>query len=316
MKYYLGVDVGGTNIKAGVTDESGKIILKHSVKTNAGGTAQALADQITLLCREISKKANIPMKDICSVGVGIPGTVDSEKGIVIYANNLCIDGEPIGKMLEAGLQKPVSLANDASCAALGEFVGGSGKEFRSVVMVTLGTGVGGGIVLNGKLWDGFQCAGVEIGHMVIQNSGEKCTCGRNGCWEAYSSATALLRDTRRAMEQHPESLLHKVAGPSGKISAKTAFTAMYQGDRVAKSVVENYLWYLSEGIANLINIFAPEAVILGGGVCNEGDALLNPLKKLVYEKCYGGDKIRHADLRIARLGNDAGIVGAAMLHQA
>lgn len=183
-------------------------------------------------------------------------------------------------------------------------------------MVTLGTGVGGGIILNGKPWDGMEGSGGEIGHMVIDAGGEPCTCGRTGCWEAYSSATALVRDTRLAIEQHPESLLRKVMVKTGKISAKTAFDAMRMGDTVAKELVDRYLFYLSEGIANIINIFAPEAVILGGGVCNEGDALLVPLKKLVYQKCYGGNKIRHADIKIAALGNDAGIVGAAMLYNA
>ncbi len=316
MKYYLGVDLGGTNIKAGIVDENGNIILKYSVKTNQKGDADTISEQMIGLCREVCKKAGISIDEIQSVGVGIPGTVDAETGTVIYANNLDLDGAPVGKIMSDVLQKPVVLSNDASCAAFGEFVGGSGKEYNSIIMVTLGTGVGGGIILNGKPWDGMEGAGGEIGHMVIDMGGEACNCGRTGCWESYSSATALVRDTRRAMENHPESLLHKVVEKTGKISAKTAFDAMRMGDQVAKELVNRYLWYLSEGIANMINIFAPEAIILGGGVCNEGDALLVPLKKLVYEKCYGGDRIRHAELKIASLGNDAGIVGAAMLNNA
>ena len=316
MKYHLGVDLGGTNIKAGVTDQQGKILLKYSVKTKKAGDATVISEQIVGLCHEVCKKAGISMDEIASVGIGIPGTVDAETGMVIYANNLHLDDAPVGKIVSEALGKPVLLNNDASCAAFGEFVSGSGKEYRSIVMVTLGTGVGGGIILNGKPWDGMEGSGGEIGHMVIDAGGEPCTCGRTGCWEAYSSATALVRDTRLAIEQHPESLLRKVMEKTGKISAKTAFDAMRMGDTVAKELVDRYLFYLSEGIANIINIFAPEAVILGGGVCNEGDALLVPLKKLVYQKCYGGNKIRHADIKIAALGNDAGIVGAAMLYNA
>ena len=316
MKYHLGVDLGGTNIKAGVTDQQGKILLKYSVKTNKAGDANVISEQIVGLCHEVCKKAGISMDEIASVGIGIPGTVDAETGMVIYANNLHLDDAPVGKIVSEALGKPVLLNNDASCAAFGEFVSGSGKEYRSIVMVTLGTGVGGGIILNGKPWDGMEGSGGEIGHMVIDAGGEPCTCGRTGCWEAYSSATALVRDTRLAIEQHPESLLSKVLEKTGKMSAKTACDAMRMGDTVAKELVDRYLFYLSEGIANIINIFAPEAVILGGGVCNEGDALLVPLKKLVYQKCYGGNKIRHADIKIAALGNDAGIVGAAMLYNA
>ena len=313
MNYYLGVDLGGTNIKAGITDENGNIILKSSVRTDSKGDSQRIADQMVDLCRELAERANIPMDDVRAVGVGIPGTVDAEKGTVIYCNNLDLDGAPIGAMMQQQLGKPVYLANDASCAALGEFICGSGREYNSIILVTLGTGVGGGIILDGKLWEGLEGAGAEIGHMVMHIGGAECTCGRKGCFEAYSSATALVNQTKQAMEAHPESVLHSIVAKTGRISAKTAFDAMRKGDQVAKEVVDNYLHYLSEGIANLINIFAPEAIILGGGVCNEGAALLVPLKEQVIAKCYGGDLIHHAEISIAALGNDAGLIGAAML---
>ena len=315
MKYYLGVDLGGTNIKAGVTDENGNILLKSSIKTDAAGDAKRIAEQMAGLCLDLVRKTNVSMDDVESVGVGIPGTVDAEKGTVIYCNNLKMDGAPVGAMMQEILKKPVYLANDASCAALGEFVCGSGRDHNSIILVTLGTGVGGGIILNGKLWEGLEGAGAEIGHMVLHIGGESCTCGRRGCFEAYSSATALVNQTKAAMRKHPLSLMNTIADKSGKVSAKTAFDAMKKGDSVAKEVVENYLFYLSEGIANLINIFAPEAIILGGGVCNEGDTLLVPLREQVVAKCYGGDLIHHAEISIASLGNDAGLIGAAMLHQ-
>lgn len=316
MKYYLGVDLGGTNIKAGITDETGNILLKTSIRTDSEGDSKRIADQMVGLCRDLVEKAGVCMDDVEAVGVGIPGTVDAQKGTVIYCNNLDMDGAPIGAMMQEQLQKPVHLANDASCAALGEFVCGSGQEHNSIILVTLGTGVGGGIILDGKLWEGLEGAGAEIGHMVVHVGGAECTCGRKGCFEAYSSATALVNQTKAAMEKHPESILHTIVAKTGRVSAKTAFDAMRKGDQVAKEVVDNYLHYLSEGVANLINIFAPEAIILGGGVCNEGDALLVPLKEQVIAKCYGGDLIHHADISIASLGNDAGLIGAAMLFKA
>ena len=316
MKYYLGVDLGGTNIKAGITDEKGNILLKTSVRTDSEGDSGRIAGQMVDLCRELVAKAGVCMDDVEAVGVGIPGTVDAQKGTVIYCNNLDMDGAPIGAMMQEQLGKPVHLANDASCAALGEFVCGSGKEHNSIILVTLGTGVGGGIILDGKLWEGLEGAGAEIGHMVVHIGGAECTCGRKGCFEAYSSATALVNQTKAAMEKHPGSLLHSVVAKTGRVSAKTAFDAMRKGDQVATEVVNNYLHYLSEGVANLINMFAPEAIILGGGVCNEGDALLIPLKEQVIAKCYGGDLIHHAEISIASLGNDAGLIGAAMLFNA
>ncbi len=316
MKYYLGVDLGGTNIKAGITDENGKILLKSSVRTDSEGDAKKIADQMVELCRSLVKEANLSMENVEAVGVGIPGTVDEKTGTVIYCNNLDMDGAPIGAMMSESLQKPVHLANDASCAALGEFICGSGREHNSIILVTLGTGVGGGIILDGKLWEGLEGAGAEIGHMVVHIGGAECTCGRRGCFEAYSSATALVNQTKAAMDANPESLLHSIVAKTGRVTAKTAFDAMRKGDLVAKDVVDNYLHYLSEGVANLINIFAPEAIILGGGVCNEGDALLIPLKEQVIAKCYGGDLIHHAEISIASLGNDAGLIGAAMLYKA
>lgn len=316
MKYYLGIDIGGTSIKAGITDEAGNILYKNSVRTLGYRPSNAIVKDMVDLCHLVCKNAEVPLQQVASVGVGVPGTIDSQNGMVIYTNNLNLSGTPVGKMLKDALGKPVYLSNDANCAALGEFVSGSGKDYNSIVMVTLGTGVGGGIILNGKLWGGLDDSAAEIGHMVIEIGGEDCTCGRKGCWEAYSSATALIRDTVRTMGKYPESILHTMQADRAKISAKTPFVAAKAGDPAGKEVVERYLFYLSEGIANIINILAPDAIILGGGVCNEGDNLLVPLKELVFPKCYGGVDVRHSDIKIATLGNDAGIVGAAMLWNA
>lgn len=316
MKYYLGIDLGGTNIKAGIVDETGAILHKQSIKTFGARPYEEIINDMADLCHTVTQNANISWEQVEAIGIGVPGAVNQKDGMIVYTNNLNLTGVPAGKMLAEKLQKPVYLGNDASCAALGEFVSGSAKEYNSIILVTLGTGVGGGIILNGKLWEGFNGAGGEIGHMVIHSGGEPCSCGRQGCWEAYSSATALIRDTKRAMEEHPESYLHTLLSQRSKISAKTAFDAVKKGDKTAKEVVDRYLFHLSEGLANISNIFEPDAIILGGGVCNEGDALLVPLKELVAPKFHAGDRLPHADIKIASLGNDAGIVGAAMLWNA
>ena len=312
--YLLGIDLGGTNIAVGLTDENGNIILKDSVRTDSERGMDAVTKDMGDLCIKVCKDAKISIDDVHAVGIGIPGTLDSKNGIITYTNNLAVSNYNIRKELNKYIEKPVYISNDANCAALGEFIGGVAKDYNSAIMVTLGTGVGGGIILDKKLWEGLNSAGGEVGHIVINVDGEQCTCGRKGCWEAYSSATALIRDTKRAMDEYNDSMMHKIAADSGKISGKTAFSAAKNGDKAGAMVVESYINNLAEGLTNLINLLAPEAIILGGGVSNEGDYLMIPLKKAVYEKSYGGADLPHSDILIATLGNDAGIVGAAMLY--
>jgi len=311
--YLLGIDLGGTNIAVGLTDENGKILLKDSVRTDSERGMDAVTKDMADLCIKICKDYNISISDVHAIGIGIPGTLDTKNGIIVYTNNLAVENYHIREELNKYIDKPVYISNDANVAALGEFTGGVAKDYNSAVMVTLGTGVGGGIILDKKLWEGLNSAGGEIGHIVINVGGELCTCGRKGCWEAYSSATGLIRDTKRAMEEYTDSIMHKLAGDSGKVSGKTAFTAAKQGDKAGQMVVDSYINNLAEGITNIINLLAPEVIIIGGGVCNEGDYLTIPLKKAVYERCYGGEDLPHSDILIATLGNDAGIVGAAML---
>ena len=310
--YYIGIDLGGTNMAAGIVSEKGELLYKKSIPTqreDTDGMIKSMGGLINLICEE----NNISSDDIKSVGIGIPGTVDSEDGIITYANNFDSDNYPIVEKLKQYTDKPIYISNDANVAALGEAVAGGAKGYDSVVVVTLGTGVGGGIILNNKIWEGYKSAGAEIGHMVIRADGEECTCGRKGCWEAYSSATALIRDTKRKMEKNPDSLMLKLSEEEGKVSGKTAFMAAKMGDKAAKEVICNYIKYLSEGIANMINIFAPKCVLLGGGVSHEGDNLLIPLREAVAPLAYGGERIEHAEIKLCTLGNDAGIIGAAML---
>lgn len=311
MKYYLGIDLGGTNIAAGVVDEEYKIIAKAKTSTLRHRTAEEIANSMADVAREAVKEAELSLEDIESIGVGSPGTVDSDRGIIVYANNIGFLNTPVGDMLFEKLGRPIYVENDANAAAYGEFVAGSAKNANSAVCITLGTGVGGGIIIDGKIYSGFNYAGAELGHTVIEVDGAECTCGRRGCFEAYSSATGLIRMTKEAMDAHPESKMHEMMGDH--ISGRLAFNAMRANDSAAAGVVEKYIKYLAAGITNVINIFQPEVLCIGGGVCNEGSALLDPLKKIISQEVYTRRSDKNTEIVIASLGNDAGIIGAAFL---
>ena len=249
--------------------------------------------------------------DMVGLGMGVPGMIDSKAGNVIYSNNLKWKDFRIGERVGALTGLKVKIANDANVAALGEAKFGAAKGQNDVVLFTLGTGVGGGIVADGVLMEGNKSAGAEIGHMVIVAGGEQCTCGRKGCLEAYASATALIRDTKRAMVAHKDSKMWEI-GSLDKVTGKTSFD--YKDvDPYAKEVVENYIAHLACGITNAANIFRPQAVLLGGGVCAQGDNLIKPLQKLVDEEIFAGELGPQVPVKIAELGNSAGILGAAAL---
>ena len=311
MKYYVGIDLGGTNIVAGVVDESYKIIAKAKLPTNRPRPAEDIILDCAEAVRQAVKNAGLTMDDIEAVGLGSPGTIDSERGVVVYSNNLDFEDVPAGDILERELGKRVYAENDANAAAYGEFVSGSAKGVRNAVCITLGTGVGGGIIIDGKIYSGFNFAGAELGHTVIEVDGPECTCGRKGCFEVFSSATGLIRMTKEAMAADPSSKMHGMV--KDKVDARLAFDAMRAGDVSAKAVVDKYIKYLAVGIANVINIFQPEILCIGGGVCNEGDALLLPLKELVSREIYTRGGVKNTEIVIASLGNDAGIIGAAFL---
>ena len=255
------------------------------------------------------------MDDIACVGVGSPGTCNEETGVVEYANNLRFENVPLRRLLSGLLDKEVFIGNDANAAALGETLAGAARGARSSVCITLGTGVGGGIILDGKIYSGFNFAGAELGHTVIVMDGEPCTCGRNGCWEAYASATALINQTRRAMEAHPGSEMWKLAGNLDKVDGRTAFDAMRRGDAAGKAVVDAYIHYIACGLINMINIFQPEILCIGGGICKEGDTLVTPLRKEIEDARYSKSCENQTRLCVAELGNDAGIIGAAFLDE-
>ncbi|MBP3422994.1 MAG: ROK family protein [Clostridia bacterium] len=310
-KYYVGIDLGGTFIKGGIVDDLGNIIVEDKTPTESEKGAGRVATNIANLAKSLMEKAGLIPDDMVGLGMGVPGMIDSQNGNVIYSNNLKWKDFAIGEEVEKQTGLKVKIANDANVAALGEVKFGVAKGMKDAILLTLGTGVGGGIVVNGKLVEGNKSAGAELGHAVIVAHGEACTCGRKGCLEAYASATALIRDTKRAMEAHKDSKMWEI-GSLDKVTGKTAFD--YKGsDPYAKSVVDSYIEHLAFGITNFANIFRPEAVILGGGVCAQGDALVKPLQEIVDRDIFAGKLGPHVPVVIAELENSAGLLGAAAL---
>ena len=308
---YLGIDLGGTNVAAAVVDREGTILGRASLPTPRG--AEAVADQMAAASLAAAEAAGLTLEGVASVGIGSPGAIDPTAGVVKFWSNLDFEDVPLGEMMAARLGKEIWLENDANAAALGEYVAGAGKGSQSMVAVTLGTGLGGGAVLNGKLYTGFNYAGLEVGHMVIEHGGRPCTCGRRGCFEAYCSATALIKRTREAMEADPNSLLWKLAGSLEAVNGRTPFDAAAQGDAAAGRVIDEYVDYLGCGIASLVNIFQPEVICIGGGPSAQGETLMAPVRYILNREDYARNNVHRTRLVRASLGNDAGIIGAALL---
>ncbi len=313
--YRIGIDLGGINIACGLVTEDGKMKLKNSKPTwSKGKKADDVAAVMCETALELIKKAGLEESDISSIGIGIPGAVDRDRGFVIRTANVPLDGYDLAAFFKKYTSIPIKLDNDANCAALGEAIAGAGKGKKTSLTVTLGTGVGGGIIIDGKIYSGFNFAGGEMGHMVTHVGGRKCGCGRRGCFETYASATAIIRDTKAAMKKHPESVLWSLCGGDiNKVNGKMPFDARDLGDETGKAVVENYIKELGEGIVNYINIFQPEILMLGGGIAYQGEKLLEPLRKYVFERSYGANLLPRTEIVCATLGNDAGIIGAALL---
>ena len=306
---YLGVDLGGTNIKAALVNSEGEILCEASVPTNLPRPAEAVCDDIATLCLQLAEG-----KDVAGVGIGCPGTVDG--GTVLYSNNLDWHDFAMEEYLAQKTGLPIVVGNDANVAALGEALAGCAKGAQSTVVVTLGTGVGAGVVLDGKLLTGYTGAAAEAGHMVIADTPDAplCTCGRRGCLESLASATALIRMTREARRTHPESLLNALAPTEADVNGRTVFDAAAQGDAAAKAVADNYIHHLAVGVANLINIFFPEVIGLSGGVANQGENLLKPLRAAAAPMVFGSAFAKkHTRITTCTLGYRAGVIGAALL---
>ena len=313
MSYYCGIDLGGTNIKAGIVDGDGKLLNKVSIKTRAERAMEEIIHDMGQLAVDAIKDAGLEVKDIEAIGIGSPGTPDNDEGLLVYSSNLPFNKAPMRKLIREVVDLPVYIDNDANCAAMAEAVAGAGKGAKDSVTITLGTGVGAGVIINGRIFSGFNQAGSEFGHTVLVSGGVQCGCGRKGCFEQYASASALARMTREAAEANPDSLLNKVKEDFGEWNAQIAFVAMKQGDKVAEKVIDSYTDYLADGLANAINTFMPEVLVVGGGVCGEGDPLLIPMREKTMSRPYFGPGVKKTRIELAQMGNDAGIVGAAMM---
>lgn len=314
--YKIGVDLGGTNIVAGVINENNEIIGKGKMKTNAPRPAKEIFEDIVKCVRLACDEANISVDQIKSIGIGTPGSVVKKTGYIEYANNLDFSNVPAEKLMNELLPGiKVYLENDANCAALGEAVAGCGIGRNSFVAITLGTGVGAGYIYNGKVMAGCNEAGGEFGHMVIDFDGEECNCGRRGCWERYASATALVKQTKDAMLKNKDSKMWEICGGDiDNVNGRTAFDAMRADDEAGKKVVENYINYVTIGTVNIINALQPEMICFGGGISNEKENLLAPMRAIIEKFRYSRYSELQTEICCATLGNDAGVIGAALVE--
>lgn len=311
--FAIGIDIGGTSIKGAVVNDEGKVLTRFAMDVSKEAEGK---DEVNRFCDVMIKALNDYGKSIKleGIGIGMPGLLDMDKGIVTTSPNLPKwNGLHLCELISKRMGLPVYLNNDANVATLGEARFGSGKEYKDLIMLTLGTGVGGGIVIDNKLYDGHLHMGAELGHMVIRVNGEKCGCGRRGCFETYASATGLIRMTKKEMEKCPDSLMYEVSEENGKVNAKVVFEASRRGDKAAIRVMKRYVRYLGEGILNFCNIFRPEVVVLSGGVANEGDYLLDQVRAYMKNHNYGMKGSLKVDLKVASLGYDSGKIGAACL---
>lgn len=309
--YYAGVDIGGKNTKMGIVDDFGNVLSSMTYKTQKERGYDAILLEMISNINSLCEEAGFDISELSGIGVGVPGIVNSRAGLVMSCANLNWKGVDLAGDVKNLTGKECKVCNDANCAALGEQRFGSGKNFKNLVFITLGTGVGSGIIIDGNLFEGLGCAGAEAGHMGIQVDGDICTCGNKGCWEEFISAKAMIEQTARAVEQNPQSLLAKICKDG--VSGKSAFIAAREGDSVAKSVVEKYINYLTYGLIGLTNILHPQAFVLGGGIANEGADLILPVKRLLNEYIDNNGFYPYVDVVGASLGNDAGYMGAAAL---
>lgn len=309
--YYVGVDIGGKNVKMGIVDDFGKILSSMTYKTQQERGYDALLLEIIANIKNLCEDAGLYMDDISGIGIGVPGICNSRAGLVMSCTTLNWKGVDLANDITNLTGKPCKVCNDANCAALGEQRFGSGRNYKNLVFITLGTGIGSGIIIDGKLFEGLGCAGAEAGHMGISVDGKSCACGNKGCWESYASASAFVKQTKEALANNPDGILAEVCKEG--ISGKSAFIAAKQGDKVAKKLIEKYIDYLTYGIIGLTNILHPQAFIIGGGIANEGATLILPVKKKLNEYIDNNGFYPYVDVVGAKLGNNAGFMGAAAL---
>lgn len=312
--FYIGIDIGGTNTSGGVVNESGVILARENIKTCAPRDPESICKDIKKMCMSLCKKAGISFEEIERIGVGAPGVIHD--GIIEYARYLNFENVDFASMLTLICEKKVILLNDGNAAAYGEFIMGAGKSHHSLVMLTIGTGIGGGIIINDKIYTGFNGAGAEMGHIVINADGELCKCGKRGCFELYCSANALVDSAINSMQNNKDSIMWELCSYNlENVNGHTPFDAMRRGDKAAKEVVQKFIKYLSIGILNIISFIQPEVVCIGGGISAEGDAITTPLTEYIGSQSYIHEDVRRTKILAALLANDAGIIGAAMYNE-
>lgn len=310
----LGIDLGGTKIAAALVDDDYKIVRKASTPTLHKRHYSEIVKDMAHLALRLIDDSGISIDDVEYVGIGCPGILDRSKGYVLYSNNIRWDHVDLFGEFTKHLDIPLYMDNDANCAALGEFVAGAAKAYTSALTITLGTGVGGGLILDGKIYSGFNAAAGSFGHEVIISGGALCTCGRCGCLEAYASVTALIRMAGEEAKRNPESKLAQLLADGGSFNGKNIFDCAKSGDVSAKELVDQYIFYVGEGITNFVNVLQPDVIVIGGGLSKEGEYLLAPIKKQVAQNVFC-KVVRQPEIKIASLGNDAGIIGAAFLKE-
>ena len=309
---YAGVDVGGMSIKCCLATEEGKILVKDSFKTKANLTCEEMAEGISSCLKTLAERIGVSFADVKSIGIGAPGTVDDKKGVIVYSNNIKLERAPLVADMKKYVSCPVFVGNDANAAALGEMYFGAAKGAKDVLLVTLGTGVGTGIIANGVLLTGKSGAGAEGGHIMLKLGGEPCSCGKRGCFEAYASASALLRQTAKMAERRPDSLLASMwreKGPSGIVP----FDAAKAGDKAGLKVIRDYVNYVAQGLASLVNFIRPDVVLIGGGISNQGDYFIKKVSRRMNALLYGAKVNPKVKVKAAALLNDAGLYGALAL---
>lgn len=313
MRHYIGIELGVNDTVVGVVDKYGHLIRKESQPTGIERPFEEIIKDAATLIKQVLEKDEIDIKSVKYIGVGFPGIPNLKEGYIVRSDNLNLRNVSVRTELQKYYHLPVLVENSANCAALAESVSGAAEDIDFSVTVKIGNGIGCGIIVNNKIYSGFNFAGAEPGHMVIAMGGESCSCGRKGCWEAYASANALIRQTRIAAESNPGSLIHKVVNNDlSQITVFTAFEAAKLGDGAAKEVVNKYIEYLGEGIVNIVNVIMPEAIIISGEISKLGETLLNPLKDIVDSRIYSKD-IAQPELKTAEMGSAAIVIGAAML---
>lgn len=314
MKYTIGIDLGGTNIVAGLVNEKGEIEEKIAAKTQPEKGFGFVTDTMARLVKELFTRAALTPAEVSSIGIGSPGTSDKSAGTIVFSNNLNWHDAPLVATMKEKTGIDTYIANDADCAALGEFAVGAGEKYNSMVMITIGTGVGSGVVLDGKLFAPAGSSATELGHTTMITGGEACTCGRKGCVEAYASFSALIRDGNRAADAHPESMLAELRAKGQALNGKNIFDCAKEGDAVAKALVDRFIDFMGQFFVNVANSFGVKVIVVGGGISKEGQWLADQLREIVVREMYAGERFAPA-IVMATLGNDAGVIGAAMLEQ-